>query len=306
MSATLTIPQHFPVEFQTNWEHLLQQKPSKLASCVTRVEVNGEKKSFNQLGEKRMRRITGRLTKTEYEEPNTQKRWLSRVPYDVTDIFDEWDQDFLGQIVLPTSETVQAHHFAYNRASDEVIIDAALGTAYTGEDGVDPVPLPLDRIVPVDYVHAGSSVNSGLTIPKLIEIKSLFGKANVDDGEEIFFVHTQQQLDDLLMTTQATSSDYAAVKALVDGTINRFLGMTFIRTELLPLDADSDIRTCFAFVRRGIKFNDSGRQVHMDIRPDLRHALQIRTKALLGAVRMEEGLVAAVLCDESPASTGGE
>jgi len=295
----LTIPQHFPIEFGTNWEFLPQQKPSILKGCVTPATVNGEKKSFNQLGQMQMSRITERLGKTRVSELPSDKRWLTSVPYDVANRYDEWDQDFLGSVVLPTSETVQAHHMAYNRACDQVIIDSALGTTYTGEDGVIAAPFDSNQVVAVDYVTSGSPANSGLTLAKLIALKSLFGKNLVEDGEEIFFVHTQQQLDDLLLTTQVTSSDYAAVKALVEGAVTRFMGMTFKRSELLPKDS-SDIRTCFAFVKRGVKFTDSGRKVHMDILPTENHALQIRSVAKLGGARMEEKLVAKVYCDESP------
>jgi len=299
----LTIPQHFPIEFGTNWEFLCQQKPSVLRNYVTTATVNGEKKSFNQLGQMTMSRITNRLDNTRISELGSEKRWLSSVPYDVANLFDEWDSDFLGSVVLPTSETVQAHHFAYNRLCDQVIINAALGTAYSGEDGVTATPFDSNQLIPADYVLTGSASNSGLTIPKLIELKGLFGKNEVPEEEEIIFVYTQSQLNNLLNNTQATSSDYAAVKALVDGKINHFLGMTWKRCELLPLDS-SDIRTCFAFVKRAIKFADSGRKVHMDVRADKNHALQIRSVAKLGAVRMEEKLVAAVACDESP--SGGE
>jgi len=301
MTPPLTIPQHFPIEFGTNWEFLLQQKPSILKGCVTSVTVNGEKKSFNQIGQMQMTRITERLGNTQVSELPTDKRWITSAPYEVANHFDEWDQDFLGSVVLPTSETVQEHAFAYNRACDQKIIDSVLGVSYSGEDGVTPNAFDPNQIIPADYVVSGAGVNSGLTIPKLIAIKSLFGTNLVDEGEEIFFVHTQKQLDDLLLTTQATSSDYAAVKALVDGSINRFLGMTFKRCELLPKDSN-DLRTCFAFVKRGIKFTDVGRKVHMDVLPQRRHALQIRTTAKLGGVRMEEKLVAQVICDESPAA----
>ncbi len=302
MDANLTIPQHFPIEFGTNWEFLLQQKPSRLKESVTPALVNGEKKSFNQLGTMQMQRITERLGPTRISELGSEKRWLSSVPYDVANLFDEWDQSFLGSVVLPTSETVQAHHFAYNRACDQVIINAALGTAYKGEDGVDPAPFDtVNQQVPVDYVLTGAGANSGLTIPKLIALKGIFGRNEVEDNEEITFVYTQKQLDNLLNTTQATSADYAAVKALVEGKIDRFLGMRWLRSEMLPKD-NSDIRTCFAYVKRAIKFADEGRKVHMDVLPQRSHALQIRSKAKLGAVRMEEKLVASVLCDESPAS----
>lgn len=301
MKPPLSIPQHFPIEFGTNWEFLLQQKPSVLKGCVTPATINGEKKSFNQLGEVEMQRITQRIGPTRHTELPSDKRWITAVPYDVAIPYDEFDQSYLGNIVLPTSEAIESHRMAYNRKCDDIIIDAALGIAYSGEDGVTPNPFDPNQIIPADYVVSGASVNSGLTVPKLIAIKSLFGTNLVDDEDEIFFVHTQKQLDDLLLTTQATSSDYAAVKALVEGKINRFLGMTFKKSQRIPKDAN-DLRTCFAFAKRGIKFADEGRQVHMDILPMRNHALQIRTKAKMGGVRMEEKLVAQVICDESPAA----
>jgi hypothetical protein len=42
------------------------------------------------------------------------------------------------------------------------------------------------------------------------------------------FIHTAQMLDDLLATTEVTSSDYNSVKTLVNGELNTFLGLKFI------------------------------------------------------------------------------
>jgi hypothetical protein len=43
---------------------------------------------------------------------------------------------------------------------------------------------------------------------------------------------------------------------------------------------------------------DAGRKVHVDIRADKSHALQIRTVASLGATRMEEKKVVEIAADE--------
>jgi hypothetical protein len=109
-------------------------------------------------------------------------------------------------------------------------------------------------------------------------------------------------LQDLLRTTEVTSADYNTIKALVDGNINTFMGFTFkrISNKIMPLDAVADVRTCVAWAKSGIKITDSGKEVHIDVRPDKSHALQIRTVAALGGTRMEEVKVVAVMCDESP------
>jgi hypothetical protein len=68
----------------------------------------------------------------------------------------------------------------------------------------------------------------------------------------------------------------------------------------MPIDTVTDIRTCVAWVKSGIKITDSGKEVHIDVRPDKSHALQIRTVAALGGTRMEETKVVGIYCDESP------
>jgi hypothetical protein len=78
------------------------------------------------------------------------------------------------------------------------------------------------------------------------------------------------------------------------------MGFTFRRvaSSLLPYVAGTGVRTCFAYVKSGLKLADAGRKVHVDIRADKSHSLQIRTVASLGATRMEEKKVVSILADE--------
>ena len=101
---------------------------------------------------------------------------------------------------------------------------------------------------------------------------------------------------------RSPQADYNTIKALVEGNVNTFMGFTFkrISNKIMPLDTVADVRTCVAWAKSGIKITDSGKEVHIDVRPDKSHALQIRTVAALGGTRMEEVKVVAVMCDESP------
>ena len=167
---------------------------------------------------------------------------------------------------------------------------------------MDPVPLPPGQIIAVNFVESGAVANTGLTIGKLRQAKYLLDAADNDDEDPRFMAITAKALQDLLRTTEATSSDYNTVRALVDGKVDEFLGFKFkrISNKIMPLDAATDVRTCVAWVRSGIRITDSGKEVHIDVRPDKSHALQIRTVAALGGTRMEETKVVAVMCDESP------
>jgi hypothetical protein len=300
MSAIAQIPQYFTTEFTSNWEHLLQQKVSKLREFVSVDSVRGKEKSFNQMAAVEMTRITSRAADTNIQDVALAKRWLRPYPYEHATLFDEWDAEYLGEVSLPQSETVSNHAMAYMRTCDKVIIDAALGSAYTGETGVTPTALPAGQKVAVDYVETGVAANSGLTIAKLRQAAYLLNEAEVDDSDPRIIVVSAKQIQDLLRTTEVTSADYNSVKALVQGQLDTFMGFKFRRvaSSLLPYNAGTGVRTCFAYVRSGLKLADAGRKVHVDIRADKSHALQIRTVASLGATRMEEKKVVEVAADE--------
>jgi hypothetical protein len=300
MSAIAQIPQYFTTEFTSNWEHLLQQKVSKLREFVSVESVRGKEKTFNQMAAVEMTKITARAADTNISDVALAKRWLRPYPYEHATLFDEWDAEYLGEVSLPQSETVSNHAMAYMRTCDKVIIDAALGSAYTGETGVTATALPAGQKVAVDYVETGSAANSGLTIAKLRQAAYLLNEAEVDDSDPRIIVVSAKQIQDLLRTTEVTSADFNSVKALVQGDIDTFLGFKFRRvaSSLLPYNASTGVRTCFAYVRSGLKLADAGRKVHVDIRADKSHALQIRTVASLGATRMEEKKVVEVAADE--------
>jgi hypothetical protein len=300
MSAISQIPQYFTTEFTSNWEHLLQQKVSKLREFVSVESVRGKEKSFNQLAAVEMTKITSRASDTTITDVALAKRWLRPYPYEHATLFDEWDAEYLGEVSLPQSETVSNHAMAYMRTADKVVIDAALGTAYTGETGVTPTALGSGQEIAVDYVETGSAANSGLTVAKLRQAAYLLTEAEVDDSDPRIIVVGAKQIQDLLKTTEITSADFNTVKALVNGEIDTFMGFKFRRvsSSLLPYVSGTGVRTCFAYVRSGLKLADAGRKVHVDIRADKSHSLQIRTVASLGATRMEEKKVVSIFADE--------
>lgn len=299
MSAMTQIPEHYTTQFDANWRHLVQQKNSRLREYVTLDSISGKEKSYNQLSEAAMQLITSRSGETRITDQATAKRWIRPKAYDTAKLFDEFDEQLLGEVVLPTSPVVQSHAAAYARTADQVIIEALGGSAYTGETGVTPTSLPGAQKVLVDYVESGSTANSGLTIGKLRAAKYILDSSEVDEEEERIIVVSAKQLQDLLRTTEATSADYNSVKALVDGALNTFMGFKFRKTQLLPLSS-GDVRSVYVYVKSGIVLAERGLKTHMDVRTDLSHSLQIRSVASLGATRLEEKKVVEIACDESP------
>lgn len=297
MSDALTT--YFETEYSKNWEMLAQQTDSRLGAAVTPTTITGKRRKFNQLDVGSMSEVTERKGDTPDGDSTGQSYWLYRRKFERVIVFDEDDEVQLGTIALPNSEEVQSMTASSNRTKDDVIIQAFDATRYIGENGTTSDSFLAAMSIAVDYVASGSTANSGLTLAKIARAKKLLDEQEVEDGER-YFVHAAQQLQDMLLVDKMTSEDYASVKALVDGKIDRFLGFKFIRSERLRRNTLTDVRTCFAWHKSGIKFAEGGRNVHMDVLPSKRHCQQIRGVYRCGAVRTQNEKVVRIYTDESP------
>ena len=297
-----TIDTFYPTMFQTSFDQVLQQMDSRLLGSITRADFTGKKKWFNLLNDSEAQDILTRKGDTPDGEFDGSKYWLTQRPKEKVTTFDEWDKHFLGTIVLPTSDEVQSHAMAFNRATDDVIISAFDATRYIGEDGTTTDSFPAGQSIASNYVETGSDTPSGMTLAKLRRAKYLMDVSEVPDSERYIVIGAQQE-QDLLRDTNLTSADFNTVKALVDGKVDTFLGFKFLKSQRLPVGTVSgvaDIRSCFAFHKSAIKFAMSDRQTRMDILPQRRHALQIRSTMMLGAVRTENEKVVRIYSDETP------
>lgn len=98
----------------------------------------------------------------------------------------------------------------------------------------DALGLRMDQIL-IDAIAAGydspnmtfGTTNTALTVAALKSAVMALRKNGVPNAN-ITFIHSVQQLSDLLDTTAVTSSDYNSVKALVQGEVDTFLGVKFI------------------------------------------------------------------------------
>lgn len=302
------LDQFYTTQFDANWQHLVQQNTGRVHSLVRQETVKGKRKLLNFIGKSKARLITTRSGKTIASNTPYAKRKISMLPYDDVYLEDEWDSELLGEVTSPRSAIVQSHAMAFMRAYDQTVIEAALGTAYVGEDGDEAVDLPASQKVAVNYIHGSTGSNSGLTLAKLIRAKSILGKNEVVgqnqpgmSGDRMLLFVTQQQLDDLLINVdQVSNSRYSEVKALINGEVNHFMGFEIVRTQLLALDVATDVRSCIAMVSSGVAYAANGRECKITVRDDLNESLQIRTKGRHGATRTEEEKVVAIFCDESP------
>jgi hypothetical protein len=284
MSSQVTTA--FVQQYSANVQLLSQQMGSLLRDKVRVESVTGKNAFLDQVGSVTAVEKTSRHSDTPQIDTPHARRRISLADYEFADLIDQ--QDKVRLLIDPTSSYAQAAAMAMGRAIDDVIITAALGTAYTGETG------STSTANANQIVHA----SAGLNIAKLRTAKQTLDLSDVDPSIPRYIIVSPKQISDLLNITEVTSADFNTVKALANGEINSYLGFNFIVSNRLALS--STTRSCIAFAQDGIALG-IGKDVNarIDERADKSYATQVYYCMSIGATRMEEDKVVEVQCTES-------
>ncbi len=191
-------------EFDSMVKHEYNDVMGKLKKTITaRQNVTGDTYNFRLMG----KGIANQKSTADLVTPmdvNHQFRIATLANWNApeyTDIFDQAEVNFDEK-----QELAQVVAGAISRREDQIIIDA------------------LDASTPLASDIVAGAAN--LTVSKLIDAKV----ALVDQGvgnENLFFVAEANGLGGLLNDTSLTSEDFATVKALVNGTVDSFMGFKF-------------------------------------------------------------------------------
>ena len=225
-------------QFDKATKHEYQSMGSLRGCFRTRTGVTGDKTTFNKMG-------AGTAHRRGSPSSDVVPMGVSH-SYETANLFDyeapEYTDIFGKKEVLidEVSELATTTKGAIGRLRDQIVIDQ-LAAAPIGD-------------------LLGGAVVGDATLPMsldtLLAIKLLMDDEEVPDGER-FIAMTPAGFDGLLKETKVTSSDYASVKALVDGQLNRFLGFEFKRIGTnrkeggLPLIA-AGVQSAYAWDRRAV------------------------------------------------------
>jgi hypothetical protein len=284
MSSQITTA--FVEQYSANIQMLSQQMGSLLRDKVRVESVVGKNAFFDQVGKVTAQLKTSRHSDTPQIDTPHSRRRVSLGDYEFADLIDQ--QDKVRLLIDPTSSYAQAAAMAMGRAMDDVIITAALGTAYTGETGTG-----------TESVQTGVvKGTTGLTVAKLISAKDLLDKADVDPSIPRHVMCGPEQLGNLLGDSEVTSSDFNTVKALVQGELDTYLGFKFTVTNRLPKTGND--RTCIAYAEDGLLLG-IGKDIsaRIDERADKSYATQVYYCQSIGATRMESAKVVPIVAIEA-------
>jgi hypothetical protein len=276
----------FVQEYKMGVELLAQQEGSVLRDAVRYETQNAESDFYDQIASTEAVEVTTRhgdtpLVNSEHRRRRNQLRF-----FDWADLIDKKDK--IQLINDPEGPYVQNAGFAMGRALDTVIIQAFFASSYTGKTGSTAVTFP-------SSTHEVASGSVGLTVAKLRAARKILRSRNIPRNEPIYAAVTAQEIDDLLGTTEVTSSDYNSVKALVDGNVDTFMGIKFIHTELV--EDDGTTRSVPIWAKNGVLVA-ANPEFEVDIGPrrDKRNSIQVYVSGNFGSTRMDEDRVVRVLC----------
>lgn len=276
---TYKVPEHHVSSFTSNVLAAVQRRGGVFRSLVTTGSYQGEDAQVvNTIGEVKFNRRTTRNQDTQLSELEHKQRWIAPADFDFHVLVDRLDR--LRMLYDPMSPYVEAARMGWAREEDDEIFAAFFASAKTGKHGKTDTAYTVGNTVP----HGGT----GLTVAKLRALRVKMKKAHIDlRVEQPMIAVTAEDTDNLLSETQVTSSDYAAVKALVDGEVNRFMGFEFVPFENIPEVGNT--RTLPAWVKSGMHLGDWATLSTIIVpRPDKNNVPQLSMNATCAATRIEE------------------
>lgn len=237
------IPLFYVQQFSSNIQLKLQQKGSRLRQAVmTGNHIGSQASPVDQFGAVAANKVTGRYNPMPRTDAPTDRRWVFPQDYDLAQLLDTFDK--LRLVTDPMSSYVQNAVYALGRAMDQEILNGLLGTNFTGNNGTIQAVLPSTQIV---GVNQGAASATNLTVAKLRAAKKILLSNEVDlDSDQIFMAVNAANHDSLLSEVQVISSEFNDRPVLVEGRIQRFMGIDFIHTELLSVGTDDQAGTSTA------------------------------------------------------------
>jgi hypothetical protein len=290
----------FVKQYNANIQLLCQQQGSRFRHAVREESQSGKHGFYDQIGATTARKRTERHGDTPLISTPHSRRRVGLVDFDWADLID--DMDKVRMLIDPTSPYALNASWAMGRSADDEIIEGFTKTAYTGEEGSVAVTFPTTQSIQGDGTVYAAGAGETITIDGLLLAKEMLDAAEVDESISRYFSCPAAVLTDLLKIDKVTSSDYAAIKALVHGEINTFLGFEFLRSERLLVDrvtADDGGNdcSCMAWAADGMLLavgeNPTGK---ISERDDKNYSTQVFYSQSMGTTRMEEKKVVEVMC----------
>ena len=292
----VTIDQVTAQKFASVLYLLSQQQGSKFASKVRNESVeSAELAYFDTLAEDDdTAQKTGRHQGTPISEAEFGRRRVVPRPWTNKKVLDKEDLDRM--LPDPRNPVAMNQVRSLGRQKDDLLIEAALGTASIGKAGGGSVTHQAESIG-IDGDGTPSTLGSlpevhtiaDMTLEKMLTMMRLFNEDDVDPDIPKHWAVPPKDIEDMLNLTEVGSVDFNVVRALQQGEMRFYAGFNFFWTNRLGVDAATSTATrTIAWAQDGLilaSIGDISTRIEEAERLDF--AWVLFSKMDLGAVRME-------------------
>jgi hypothetical protein len=313
-----TIPEHYPRQFSTMFEQAIQQSESKFRGMVdSDGRWTGKQYVFRNLSQNNWVRNDTRGGTTVARESQASFRSCFKKKVEAEAIeFYEWDEELLAQIVHPKSQEMEAMRMGYERAFDDLCIEAAFEDAYGGVDPhVTAQVFPTSQILSVAFGTPAAPVagsNQPMTPWKIMRARKMFEDAQIDlSREEACIALAPADIESLTYYISTAPNEFWA-KVLGDwlaqyhqGNLKaKLFGFTpIISTRLATTTTGATsasylIRKCVAFCRSGfVKSATEDVKSSLDRIPQDKNKLLLQGSAMVGIGRRYDEKIIQIPCE---------
>lgn len=330
MELTQQITDMFRTKRETKWQTQIQQDTELVKPFVTiHPNCNGKAVEMPAYGKTDMQEYDGRFQKVEWQDMPFGKRTMRKRKFYNAIPLDEDDKMDLETLDFTASHVMSEQRKALARMNDEVILGVMkdkntgkyrvrtqadgvcggiLAPNYTGDDGATIEELDTAEgsfnVIPVDYAAKGTKTDAGMLLDKIALLRARYQMKDMfkaGRSEEIVVAITPAQHMDMLLLEQTQNRNYG-FQSLTNGEVNAFLGVKFLVTNMLPLDAEGN-RMCVAWLKSRVEFGVwKDGQFRIESRPEyIGVREQILVKAASGATRKDKDMVFLMPCKETVA-----
>lgn len=294
-------------QFSDQLIEAVQVQQSGLEFACARKEIfKGESLFINKIGTTELKKKVGTNEQTTFTDIANTRRKLSFDTFDDAVAITRFDKDRSTIVGLDTGY-LNALKYAVERKKEQIIVDAATGVAFEGKEGTTQVSFPDGTNTVYQDGTASSQGNTngneggtktGLTADKLLQALFLLRK-NMKTGnikEKIYCAISAEEELLLLQDNKIINRDFSAGQVLDKGIIGSWLGINFIRTELLKYPVNY-VREILLFTDQAIALGLPG-EVFMRAgeNPDKKYQSQMYIELNFGATRIEDEKIVKIRC----------
>jgi len=275
-----TQPNVYIATFESNVRHLAQQEVTRLRPYVSERAAGSEEHNWERLADTDAVLKSGRLVNT----PEADTAWSRRVSVAQTyHNADSTEQEDPSQMLVdPNSNLAMSLGYSMRRQTDDILINAATGTALDG-DGV-PNAFPASQLI--------GDGTAAISFDFITQVQELFMQNDIDPSVPKVAVVGPTQVRKLMQLTEQTSSDYVQAQALQNlqqaGIVPNWMGFTWVMSTRLLAPGAGEL-SCLFFTRRAIGLHvakDISARIAED--PSKSFAWRIYLNLVMGAVRVED------------------